>query len=145
MSARRSERVAPSADGHIQAVRHFNRFYTQRIGVIGAYLDSPYSLAQVRVLYELAHRERPSASELSRDLGLDRGYLSRILRDFARTGIVARETSRSDRRQQLLALTRKGHETFAGLNARSSADVGAMLRPLASAQRGRVVEAMRTI
>src|SRR5205809_1016284 len=93
-------------DRTVQAVRRFNRFYTRQIGLLGeGYLESPFSLAEVRVLYELAHRERTTASELGRELALDAGYLSRILRDFRRQGLVERRRSESDGRQSLLWLT----------------------------------------
>jgi DNA-binding MarR family transcriptional regulator/N-acetylglutamate synthase-like GNAT family acetyltransferase len=130
----------------VAAVRRFNRFYTQRIGVLGeGHLSSPYSLSEVRVLYELAHREKPTASELGRELGLDAGYLSRMLRGFEKRGFVARKPSQTDGRQSLLSLTRKGQEAFATLNTRSSEEVGAMLRGLGAEDQRRLVEAMRTV
>ncbi len=129
----------------VQAVRRFNRFYTRKIGILGRYLGSTFSLAQVRVLYELAHRERPTAAELSRDLGLDPGYLSRILGGFHRDRLIARVTSKKDGRQQLLALTTRGQNAFAALEARSSADIRALLEPLDPPQRDELVQAMALI
>jgi len=130
----------------VPAVRRFNRFYTQKIGVLHEHLlHSPFSLAQVRVLYELAHRDRPTAAELGKDLGLDPGYLSRILGSFQRRGFLRRARSESDARQSLLALTAKGHAAFAPLEARQDQEVAAMLAALAPAARKRLVEAMSTV
>ena len=106
--------ASPVTSAHVKAVRGFNRFYTQRIGVLAPYLGSELSLTDVRVLYELAHRKQPTASELARDLSLDAGYLSRILRRFESKGWLARTPSPADARQSLLALTDAGH---AGLRA----------------------------
>ena len=87
-------------------MRTFNRFYTSRIGVLRAgLLESPFSLTQARVLYELAHRRRPTATEMGHDLGLDPGYLSRILAAFRKRGLVSRTASKSDGREGLLGLT----------------------------------------
>src|SRR5215467_5897866 len=111
----------------IAAVRRFNRFYTRQIGILHVkLLRSPYSLAEVRVLYELAHREDPAASELARDLGLDEGYLSRILRGFQKRGLVRKRRSALDRRRSLLSLTAAGHKAFAPLDARSSEEAAAL-------------------
>lgn len=144
--ARRNGRTqAADERRRVQEIRRFNRFYTRRIGVLGGYLGSPFSLAQVRVLYELAHREKPTAADLSRDLGLDPGYLSRILRDFRKDGLLARAASDDDGRQMLLALTAKGRQVFAGLDARSSEDIRAVLRPLDEAHKVRLLGAMGAI
>jgi DNA-binding MarR family transcriptional regulator/GNAT superfamily N-acetyltransferase len=133
-------------DQRVAAVRRFNRFYTRQIGLLGAgYLHSPFSLTQVRVLYELAHRERPTAAELSRDLGLDPGYLSRVLHGFRRSGLIATERSKDDGRQSHLSLTEAGQAAFAPLNARSHGEIAGMLDGLTAAQQDRLVEAMHTI
>jgi DNA-binding MarR family transcriptional regulator/GNAT superfamily N-acetyltransferase len=133
-------------DQRVAAVRRFNRFYTRQIGLLGAgYLHSPFSLTQVRVLYELAHRERPTAAELSRDLGLDAGYLSRVLHGFRRSGLIATERSKDDGRQSHLSLTEDGQAAFAPLNARSHGEIAAMLDELTAAQQDRLVHAMHTI
>src|SRR5262249_42695054 len=133
-------------DQRVAAVRRFNRFYTQKIGVLReGYLRSPFSLAEARVLYELAQRERPSASELARDLGLDPGYLSRILTRFAKARMVASERSADDRRISHLVLTEKGQRAFAQINARSRDEIGAWLGALPGGEQGRMVEAMHTI
>jgi DNA-binding MarR family transcriptional regulator/GNAT superfamily N-acetyltransferase len=130
----------------VRAVRRFNRFYTRTIGLLHeGYLRSPFTLTQVRVLYELAHRERPTAAELSRDLGLDTGHLSRILRDFQRRGLIEKRTADKDGRQQLLWLTERGQEIFAPLEARSHDQIGAMLEGLSAPDQDRVIESMRTI
>jgi DNA-binding MarR family transcriptional regulator/GNAT superfamily N-acetyltransferase len=133
-------------DRRIAAVRRFNRFYTRQIGLLqDGYLDSPFSLTQVRVLYELAHRDATSASELSRELGIDAGYLSRILRGFERIGLIHREASDSDARRSILRLTEQGREAFAPLDARSQEDIGAMLGGLSDPEQARLVEAMELI
>ena len=130
----------------VAAVRRFNRVYTRRIGVLqDSFLQSPFSLTEARVLYELAYRDRPTAAELSTDLGLDHGYLSRILRGFCERGFLVRTTSTRDRRQSLLSLTAKGRMAFAPLDLRSQAEVAAMLGRLSVADQDRVVGAMRTI
>src|SRR5439155_144638 len=112
-------------DARVAAVRRFNRFYTKQIGLLHeGYLESPFSLSEVRVLYELAHREKPTAAELGRELGLDAGYLSRILRGFERRHLVERTASKADGRQSHLALTERGRAAFAPPQARSPADIG---------------------
>src|SRR3989442_9403670 len=105
----------PEKSEHIAAVRGFNRFYTSQIGILDrAYLHSPFSLAEARVLYELANsEERPSATQLARDLMLDPGYLSRMLRGFTKRGLVRQETSSDDVPRSHLSLTAKGRKTFA--------------------------------
>src|ERR1700722_7482189 len=96
-------------EDHVQAVPRFNRFYTRKIGVLNeGLLKSDLSLTEVRVLYEVAHRNRPSAAELGKDLGLDAGYLSRILRRFEARGLIERHPSETDGRQHLLTLTKQG-------------------------------------
>lgn len=130
----------------IDAVRAFNRYYTRRIGVLRRhFLESAFSLTQVRVLYELANRDRPTAADLGRDLELDAGYLSRILSGFERRGMLRRMPSAADRRQSLLALTPRGRQAFAPLNARSHDQTSAMLRRLSPADQARLVAAMRRI
>jgi DNA-binding MarR family transcriptional regulator/GNAT superfamily N-acetyltransferase len=133
-------------DQRVQAFRAFNRFYTQRIGVLRkGLLGSRFSLAEARVLWELAHRDRPTASELGRDLGLDAGYLSRILRGFDRQGFLKKEVSTDDGRQSHLTLTAAGREAFADLDRRSEKELSAVLGDLPAPLQERVVEAMRTI
>src|SRR5829696_1246357 len=127
-------------------VRHFNRFWTRQIGVLReGYLESPFSLTEVRVLYEFARREETTASELGEELGLDAGYLSRILRGFEKHGLIHKRPSEADGRRRLLRLTERGREAFAPLDARSRGEIGAMLGSLSVAEQERLVGAMRTI
>ena len=133
-------------DQRVGAVRRFNRFWTRRIGVLReGYLESPFSLTEVRVLYELARSEETTASELGKELGLDAGYLSRILRGFQERGLISKKPSITDGRRSLLRLTEEGQETFASLDARSREDVGAMLGALSAAEQDRLIGAMRTV
>jgi len=133
-------------DERVAAVRRFNRFYTPRIGLLEeGYLKSPFSLSEARVLYELVHRERPAATELARDLGLDPGYLSRILRRFEKQKFLVRSPGEFDGRRRHLTLTAKGQSAFAPLGRRSREDTGAMLGGLPGPEQARVVDAMRTI
>jgi DNA-binding MarR family transcriptional regulator/N-acetylglutamate synthase-like GNAT family acetyltransferase len=136
----------PIFEDPIAAVRRFTRFYTGRIGVLREGLhDSPFSLAQSRVLYELANRDAPTAAELARDLRLDAGYLSRILRAFRQRGLIVRTPSDKDGRQIHLALTPAGRQAFAPLDRGSRDEVAAMLARLADGGRARLTAAMRTI
>jgi DNA-binding MarR family transcriptional regulator/N-acetylglutamate synthase-like GNAT family acetyltransferase len=138
--------VETELDRRVGEVRRFNRFWTRGIGVLReGYLESPFSLTEVRVLYELAHCEEATASELGKELGLDTGYLSRILRGFEERGLISRKPSETDGRRSLLRLTEEGQEAFAPLDARSREDVGAMLEALSAAEQDRLVGAMRTI
>jgi DNA-binding MarR family transcriptional regulator/GNAT superfamily N-acetyltransferase len=130
----------------VAAVRRFNRFYTRQIGVLRkTYLDSPYSLGEMRVLYEIAHADRPTASDVGRALDLDAGYLSRLLRYFEKRGLISRKTSANDARQSHLALTPRGRKLFAPMEERSQKQAGAMLDTLDTAQQDRIVAAMQTI
>lgn len=135
-----------SLEQRVGAVRRFNRLYTRRIGVLrDNFLDSSYSLAEARVLYELARREGLTATEVAADLGLDHGYLSRILRSFSERGLVAKAPSPSDRRQSLLSLTVKGRLAFAQIDQRSQSEIADMIGKLAPADQERLIGAMRTI
>ncbi|UKI05285.1 MULTISPECIES: bifunctional helix-turn-helix transcriptional regulator/GNAT family N-acetyltransferase [Variovorax] len=136
----------PTADpAAVKAIRQFNRFYTRRIGALDPYLGSPMSLTDVRVLYELAHRETVVASEIGRDLGLDAGYMSRILRRFETEGWLTREPHPRDARQSVLRLTEAGHAAFAPLQQRSREEASALLETLAPSQRQQLVQAMGTM
>ncbi len=130
----------------VAAVRAFNRFYTQKIGVLS---DTPLkgglSLTESRVLYELAHREAPTATALQRDLGLDQGYLSRILRRFEKQGLLKRTRSDSDRRQSHIALTAKGRAFFARIDRMWQQATSELIAPLSDARRTEMVRAMGSI
>ncbi len=136
----------PLAKDRVNAVRRFNRFYTRQIGLLGkGYLDSPFSLAEVRVLYELAHRETATAAEIGKALGLDAGYLSRMLLSFRKRGFVGRRASKKDARQGHLSLTKKGRAAFGGLEAKSEAGVAKMMERLSLEKQNRLTAAMGTI
>lgn len=134
-----------SADS-VAAVRAFNRFYTRKLGVLDQHLlDSPYSLTEARVLYELAHRDAPSAKEIGAALGLDAGYLSRIVQNFSDKGLITRKPLPADRRQVQLSLTAKGRLAFSRLDQRSRDDIATMLATLGVPRAARLVQAMASI
>jgi DNA-binding MarR family transcriptional regulator/GNAT superfamily N-acetyltransferase len=138
--------VSHVLDHRVAAVRSFNRFYTQKLGVLGeAFLDTPFSLTEARVLHALAHRDGATATWLGRELDLDPGYLSRILRDFERRSLILRSTSPQDGRQALISLTPGGRDAFEPLDRASHRAVGSMLGPLGEAEQERLVGAMRLI
>lgn len=130
----------------ISAVRAFNRFYTRQLGVLGQrLLQSPFSLSEARVLYELAHRDGLAAREIGTELDLDPGYLSRIVQKFSDDGLITRKPLAADRRQYQLSLTAKGRQAFAKLDRSSHEDVAKMLHPLSEADRRRLTATMATI
>ena len=130
----------------VDAVRGFNRFYTQRIGVLTEeYLKSPFTLTEARVIYELAHREETTATGLHRELSLDAGYLSRILRGLKKRGLIDKQASETDRRQNVLRLTAQGQQAFAFLNSHSKNDIEAMLNKMRVEDQKRLVAAMHII
>jgi DNA-binding MarR family transcriptional regulator/GNAT superfamily N-acetyltransferase len=136
----------PDDDDQISAVRAFNRFYTGKLGVLDQrLLKSPFSLSEARVLYELANRKYPSAKEIGAELGLDPGYLSRIVQKFDEDGLIARKPSPADRRQYQLSLTAKGRQAFARLDRSSHDDVADMLAVLPQTDRQRLIGAMAAI
>lgn len=138
--------MATVTEARIDSVRRFNRFYTKQIGVLQeGLLQSPFSLAEARVLYELAHRDRPTATILGTELGLDAGYLSRILRRLEKKALVGKTRSRDDGRESFLALTAAGRKAFAGLDRRSAGAVRALLSSCSVPDQGRLVGAMHTI
>lgn len=130
----------------VEAVRRFNRFYTRQIGVLQeGLLQSPFSLTEARVLYELAHQKETTATALGEELGLDAGYLSRILRGFQKQGLIDKKPSETDGRQSLLRLTASGKKAFARIDKDSQREIGAMLQSLPAAGQSRLIEAMGTI
>jgi len=137
---------ADSNDHRVSAIRAFNRFYTRKLGVLDQQLlKSPFSLSEARVLYELAHRDDAAAKQIGIELGLDPGYLSRIVQKFDEDGLITRKPLASDRRQYRLALTAKGRQTFARLERSMKDEVGAMLAALRHGDSDRLVAAMATI
>jgi DNA-binding MarR family transcriptional regulator/GNAT superfamily N-acetyltransferase len=127
----------------VEAVRRFNRFYTQQIGVLTeGLLNSAFSLTEARVIYELAHHQQTTASALGGELGLDAGYLSRILQSFRKRGLIDKQPSQTDRRQSIVRLTAAGQEAFAILNARSQHQIEGMLSQLPPEEQQRLVAAM---
>lgn len=137
--------MAAVSKTQVKAVRAFNRFYTQRIGILKRYLDSDFTLSEVRVLYELAHRPPLTARELVRELSIDAGYLSRMLRRFEDRGWLARDPSPEDGRQALLRLTEAGYAAFAPLQQRSRDETAALLATVPAAARPRLITAMHTV
>jgi DNA-binding MarR family transcriptional regulator/GNAT superfamily N-acetyltransferase len=138
--------TARSTPQRIATLRRFNRFYTRQIGVLRrTYLDSGYALGELRVLYEIAHGNTPTATQVARALDFDPGYLSRILHNFEKRGLITRRTSATDARQSHLALTAHGRRLFAPLERRTQRQAGAMLEKLSAAEQARLVAAMATI
>ena len=135
-----------SLDDHISSIREFNRFFTRQIGLLReGLLHTPYSLTEARILFEIAHRNDLTAAELCRELGLDAGYLSRILSRFEEQGQLEKFPSSVDRRQLLLRLTAKGQKTFGFLDQRSRDEVSEMLKDLSDEDRHRLLASMKSI
>ena len=138
--------MLPDQESRISAVRSFNRFYTRQLGVLGQrLLESPFSLSEARVLYELAHREGAAAKEIGTELDLDAGYLSRIVQKFDDDGLVSRKPLPEDRRQQQLNLTAKGRQAFARLDRSSHEEVARTLRRMSETDQRRLTAAMTAI
>lgn len=137
---------SPDAAQRIDAVRAFNRFYTRLIGVVGeGLLETPYSLTEARVIFELAQCDLCEVVDLRRSLDLDAGYLSRILSRFAADGLIRRERSAGDARRQVTGLTGRGREVFRDLDARSGEQIGEILAGLPEEDQRRLVGAMDAI
>src|SRR5918997_401914 len=134
------------AEARVDEIRRFNRFFTRRIGVLGeGLLHSPYTLTEARVLFEVAREEGLVASDLVRDLGLDPGYLSRIIGGLDRRGLLEKFPSEVDGRRRLLRLTEAGEQAFSMLDGRSREEVAGMLEGVEEGDQRRLLDAMRTI
>ena len=132
-------------DKQVSTIRAFNRFYTRKIGVLDGMASSPFSLVEARVLYELAHRQQTTATDIRKELGLDAGYMSRILRAFERQKLVRREQSKTDERQWFLSLTIKGRKAFLPLDERSNRHIAAMLNELSPSEQKQLVDAVQVV
>jgi DNA-binding MarR family transcriptional regulator len=129
--------AGPPDDAAVAAVRGFNRFYTNVIGLLrGKYLDTPYSLTEARLLFELAQRDSSQVTDLRRTVDIDPGYLSRILARFESDGLITRQRSAADGRRQVIELTGSGRDVVAGLDARSADQTRDMRWRPAPAARG---------
>src|SRR2546429_6454835 len=138
--------LALDLEARIAAIRRFSRFYTRQLGLLRESLvHTPFSLSEARVLYELAHREKVTASELAAELDLDHGYLSRILRRFGENGLLAKTRAPDDGRQSFITITAIGRNAFAPLNKGSHDQVAAMLEKLSAADQSRIVGAMNLV
>jgi DNA-binding MarR family transcriptional regulator/GNAT superfamily N-acetyltransferase len=138
--------AAPADGAAVAAVRGFNRFYTNVIGLLrGKYLDTPYSLTEARLLFELAQRDTSEVTDLRRMVDIDPGYLSRILARFESDGVIARQRSAADGRRQVIQLTGSGRDAVAGLDARSAEQIRDLLAGLCDDDRRRLLDAMRVI
>jgi DNA-binding MarR family transcriptional regulator/GNAT superfamily N-acetyltransferase len=141
-----ARRPPPGNHTATDAVRDFNRFYTRQLGLLDqGFLGSDFTLTEVRVLYELAHRDRPTATEIARELSLDPGYLSRLLKKLQREGHLDRDRDAEDARQRPLRLTKSGRKTFERLDRASGEQISAMMAPLTPEQVGELVGSMRTV
>jgi DNA-binding MarR family transcriptional regulator/GNAT superfamily N-acetyltransferase len=134
------------ADPEVAAVRDFNRFYTNVLGLLReGLLDTPYSLTEARVIFELAREDRTEAGQLRRWLDIDAGYLSRILARFEADGIVSRSRSPQDARRQVIGLTATGRAVFAKLDALSASQIRGLLAGLPAGRRATLLSAMAGI
>jgi DNA-binding MarR family transcriptional regulator/GNAT superfamily N-acetyltransferase len=146
MAATEAAARPPAIEDPVAAVRAFNRLYTNVIGVLrGGYLNTPYSLTEARLLFELGQRDRTEVSALRRGLDIDAGYLSRILARLESDGLITREKSTADARRRVIALTGPGRQVFAELDQRSAADIAGLLGRLTEPQQQQLTGAMGTI
>lgn len=138
--------AATSLASRIEAVRRFTRFYTRRIGVLEeTLLHSPFTLPEGRLVYEIANRDRPTAQELCRDLGLDPGYVSRLLQGLEKRGCIGRKRSAADKRQTELTLTAKGQHQWGAMNEQSRQDIANLLAELPAERQEKLVQALETV
>jgi DNA-binding MarR family transcriptional regulator/GNAT superfamily N-acetyltransferase len=138
--------TTPPVSDAVAIIRNFNRFYTRQLGLLDkGLLGTPFSLTEARVFFELAHRKNPTAAEIARDLKLDFGYLSRLLKRFESAKFLARLRSRTDARQSTLTLTKKGRDTFAELDRSAKRQVATLIQPLTADQRSTLLAAMQTV
>src|SRR6185295_11808438 len=136
--------TAPAS--RIAAVRRFNRFYTREIGVLRKnFLDTPWTLGEMRLLYEIAYGDQPRASDIAQKLDLDAGYLSRMLQKFESQGLISRTPSKADARQSHLKMTAKGRAAFGPADQRQIAKVSSMLERMRAPEQTKLVEAMGAI
>src|ERR1700751_4238992 len=141
-----SDAAVARQDAAVAAVRAFNRFYTNMIGLLrGKYLDTPYSLTEARILFELAQRDANEVTDLRRTVDIDAGYLSRILARFSSDGLITRQRSAADGRRQVIMLAENGRSAVAGLDARSAVQTRDMLAAVHGEDRRRLLDAMRAI
>jgi DNA-binding MarR family transcriptional regulator/GNAT superfamily N-acetyltransferase len=139
-------RDGTAGDAAVAAVRAFNRFYTNMIGLLrGKYLDTPYSLTEARILFELAQRDVSEVTDLRRTVDIDAGYLSRILARFSSDGLITRQRSAADGRRQVITLAESGRSAVAGLDARSAAQTRDMLATVHDEDQRRLLDAMRAV
>jgi DNA-binding MarR family transcriptional regulator len=130
----------------IEKIRAFNRYYTNVIGLLDQhYLDSPFSLTEGRVLYEIAHIENCSAKKIREKISIDEGYLSRIIDKFIQKGLVTKSPAPEDRRLHLIFLTEKGRQAFASLNEHSDRLISKMIEKLSKPERAKLVSMMEKI
>lgn len=136
----------PASATDVESVRAFNRFYTKRIGLLReGLLDTPFSLTQARVLFEIGRNPGTRSATLAADLGLDPGYLSRLLQTFERRQLIKRSKSREDRRVFHLTFTAKGRDEFQCLDSRSREEIAEMLESLDDSRQRRLLESMTAI
>jgi len=134
-----------NTDSEVSAVRAFNRFYTRKIGVVDGAASAPFSLAEGRVLYEIAHGGKPTATEIGHELGLDGGYISRILQKLEQGKLVARQQSKTDERLKFISLAPGGRKAFAQLDERSNRQASTMLSDLSPEERAQLLSALDKI